>query len=124
MKTVNFLFFCVFMCCGTCVMGQSSFLDPSFGSGGQVISNFGGTLNGYFRTSVLLPDHKIIAAGWGGGNAIAIRYNENGTIDSTFAVNGVFTGPVTGRISSIALLPDGKLVMGGYSNFTVDDEVF
>lgn len=53
-------------------------LDPTFGSGGKVITDFSGT-NDTARSAALQPDGKIIAAGTtfpaGGGDFALARYN-------------------------------------------------
>ena len=89
--------------------------------------------NNTIEKLVVLPDGKIIAGGWfdllqdtgfteypRGGIA---RYNANGTLDPTFAVDGGVTGPDGSfpRVKDIARQPDGKLIIGGV--FTTVDGV-
>ncbi|MBP7450711.1 MAG: hypothetical protein KA817_11800, partial [Flavobacteriales bacterium] len=81
-------------------------IDPSFLSG----SGFTGDV----RALALQPDGKILVAGQmtaynGSPCARVVRLNTNGTIDATFNSG---TGP-NNNVSSIALLPDGSMVIGG-----------
>ena len=69
----------------------------------------------------LQPDGKIIAIGgfssFNGStnNARIVRVNSNGTTDPSFLVG---SGPGSGSVNSIALQPDGKILVGGsFSNF-------
>ena len=69
---------------------------------------------------IVQPDGKILIA----CNAIlqsynkytVARYNANGTIDTTFGVNGLtsaFVGPVHDMATSMALQADGKILVAG-----------
>ncbi|MDX3248117.1 calcium-binding protein [Streptomyces sp. ME18-1-4] len=100
-------------------------LDPTFGTGGKVITNFGGT---DFATSVQ-ADGKIVAAGFtsaGGANDFALaRYNTNGSLDTTFGTGGKVTtdfGGTNDGAHAVAVQPDGKIVAAGQSGsgFTLD----
>ena len=68
-------------------------LDPSFGTGGLVTTNFGAT--DVANAALLQPDGKIIAVGTsdaGGTNDFALaRYNSNGSLDSIFGTGGLVT---------------------------------
>src|SRR4030095_6308656 len=95
---------------------QSGTLDPSFGSGGTVLNDFGGRI-------ALKPDGKIVAAGGGanptdGFDFAVFRFNANGTPDTTFGSGGRTTTDLGGRFegaTSVALQPDGKIMAGGYA---------
>ena len=95
-------------------------LDPTFGSGGIVTTDFGGTVD--FGNSVALqPDGRIVMAGYvgaGSGFTFALaRYNPDGSLDATFGGDGkVEAGsgsPYKGGLADIALQPDGKILVGG-----------
>ncbi len=97
-------------------------LDSGFGAGGKVIHAVS-TNDNFINDVALQPDGKIVVTGWfdvtnGGTTRSAIvRYNTNGSIDTSFSQNGIFTteaGFVVGN--SIALQPDGKLVAFGDSS--------
>jgi uncharacterized delta-60 repeat protein len=96
-------------------------LDPTFGNGGIVTTDFGGTVD--FGNSVALqPDGKIVMAGYtasgGSGFTFALaRYNSDGSLDLTFDGDGkVEAGsgsPYKGGLADVALQPDGKIIVGG-----------
>jgi uncharacterized delta-60 repeat protein len=96
-------------------------LDPSFGSGGKVVTDFGGDYGGASAIAVQ-PDGKIVVAGNTGhayetrSFAIA-RYNSDGSLDNSFAGDGMQTTDIGGGFGSgghgLALQPDGKIVVVG-----------
>ena len=104
-------------------------LDNTFGT-----VDSGQTRLGYATTTIgsaddvayglaLQPDGKIVLAGQSnnGSNldfALA-RYNANGTLDTSFGTGGKVTtafGNGIDSISAVALQPDGKIVVAGYTN--------
>ena len=97
--------------------------DATFGSGGQVSTDFVGMEDDAF--SVLIqPDGKIVAVGSANNPATyydfaAVRYLSNGTIDTTFGVAGKvstdFGDQNFDRAHSAALQPDGKIVAAGFA---------
>jgi uncharacterized delta-60 repeat protein len=94
-------------------------LDPTFGAGGKVTTSFEGGGSG--RDIVVQPDGKLVAAGaarTSSGNAGfgLARFNTDGSVDSSFGSNGtVLTdfGPAADGIRSVALRPDGKIIVAG-----------
>jgi len=99
-------------------------LDPTFGVGGKVTTDFGGTVADA-EALILQPDGKLVAAGIEGSNVTGTfdfalaRYLPNGSLDPTFGVGGkVTTDFGTGeRAGALILQPDGKLVAAGFSEF-------
>jgi uncharacterized delta-60 repeat protein len=98
--------------------------DPSFGSGGMVITDIApGDVENAMRVAIQ-PDGKIVAAGYSqhvGGTSstfqqFVARYTPNGTLDGSFGNAGVVKRVVgdTTITSSLALQSDGKIVTGGY----------
>jgi uncharacterized delta-60 repeat protein len=97
--------------------------DATFGSGGQVSTDFVGMEDDAF--SVLIqPDGKIVAVGSANSPATfydfaAVRYLSNGTIDTTFGVSGKvqtdFGDQNFDRARSAALQADGKIVAAGFA---------
>ena len=98
-------------------------LDPAFGAGGKVTTDFGG-----FDSAVAVavqPDGKIVAAGLrrpfvGGAADVALaRYEPDGSLDATFGGGGKVTTALPegsdGLAADIAVQPDGKLVVVGMS---------
>jgi uncharacterized delta-60 repeat protein len=98
-------------------------LDTSF-SGDGMLTTPVGTSHDNGR-SVAIQNGKIVVAGYsysteGAGNAdfAVVRYNTDGTLDTTFSGDGKATTPV-GSLDDIAyamaLQSDGKIVVAGYS---------
>jgi uncharacterized delta-60 repeat protein len=97
-------------------------LDTSFDTDGIAITPVGGFFEGY-RSVVIQPDGKIVVAGAQNNSFpytdfAVIRLNTNGSLDSTFDMDGMVTTPVgtvgSGGISA-ALQADGKIVIVGNS---------
>lgn len=98
-------------------------LDTSFGDNGKVLTDFDKTtVNEGALAGVLQPDGKIIAAGFvnvfspGEGYFALVRYNPNGSIDTSFGNNGrvrISQRPHMHFVRAIALAPDGKIIVAG-----------
>jgi uncharacterized delta-60 repeat protein len=93
-------------------------LDPGFGGGGKVRTDFGGTEDAL--DLALQPDGKIVvvgAAGWSGAPWAVARYNPDGSLDSSFDGDGKIVTEFGGQqgASGVAVQPDGKIVVAGWS---------
>ncbi len=130
--------------CGAARFNADGSLDTSFATNGRFI--FLPFQIGSCRSPAiaLQPDGKILLGGntftpspdnsSGGDDAILIRLNANGTLDSSFGTNGflvTFTGTPESRfgfgggrghgagfITSIQVQTDGKIIAVGYANST------
>jgi uncharacterized delta-60 repeat protein len=90
-------------------------LDTTFNGSGQVVESFGGTAYGI--DLALQPDGKIVVSGNRSGDLLVARYTTTGTLDTSFGSGG-WTAIDFGSSeqgSSVALQPDGKIVVGGAS---------
>jgi len=104
------------------VSASQTILDTSFGSGGKVIwSPNSNTESRGAMGTVLQSDGKIVMFGGinevaGGAIMMVVRFNANGSIDTTFGTNGIanvtFGGSGETPIS-IDIQPDGKFVVCG-----------
>ncbi|HEV3085547.1 MAG TPA: DUF4214 domain-containing protein [Gemmataceae bacterium] len=107
-------------------------LDPSFGTGGIVTTNFG--LASLDRANALLiqPDSKIVAVGSSNQGASTVfalaRFDAQGKLDTTFGAGGKVTTSLAGQDDeafSVALQSDNKLIVagstkiGGFLDFAV-----
>jgi uncharacterized delta-60 repeat protein len=98
-------------------------LDTSFDSDGKVTNSIGSSID-YARSVAIQSDGKIVAAGYsrsGGNNDdfALVRYNTNGTLDTTFDSDGKVTTAIGSGADiaySVAIQTDGKIVAAGYSN--------
>src|SRR5690606_2970569 len=105
-------------------------MDSSFGNGGHALFSFG--VGDYGFSLTIQSDGKIIIAGATSSSAslsqsdfIVFRLNPNGTLDTSFAENGLFIrdfAPAKSKEFSndiagwVRVLPDGKLIVAGYSD--------
>jgi uncharacterized delta-60 repeat protein len=104
---------------------QTGALDPGFGSGGVVVTDFSGTFqnpqnNEGVNKVLVQPDGKVLAIGWTGTTSSVqalARYHPDGTPDSGFGTNGRKTRGVIAffpvSASDAALQPDGSIVVVG-----------
>lgn len=110
----------MFATCSMVVNAQSGSLDNTFNGNGIVTGNYTSG-NNSADAMVIQPDGKIIVAG-GTGLASSVkigvsRYNADGSLDTSFAVNGkrdFSSGWIKSFVKDIKLQQDGKIVMGGY----------
>jgi len=103
-------------------------LDKNFGSSGKVITDFGNDEHG---TAVAVQtDGKIVLAGDSGYYFTLVRYDPDGSLDSSFGMNGRVTTyfnyyyDSSGEIHSVAIQPDGKIVAAGYAYNWGTERVF
>jgi uncharacterized delta-60 repeat protein len=99
-------------------------LDATFGTGGRVISDFGGFEQP--NAVAIQSDGRLVLTGFAADNAnmvfndfVVIRYNSNGTLDLTFGVNGKaqtdFSGG-TDQAHAGVLQPDGRFIAAGVTS--------
>jgi uncharacterized delta-60 repeat protein len=94
-------------------------LDFGFGQRGKVNLKISPTSNDVARSVAIQPDGKIVVAGYsvsaGTTLFVVARYNADGTLDTSFGGVGLTEPVVTGTdfASSVALQPDGKIVVAG-----------
>jgi uncharacterized delta-60 repeat protein len=76
-----------------------------------------------FSSIAIQLDNKIILGGYieddsnGYKKMLITRYNADGNIDNSFGINGVFDSNISSAnsfVTSINLLPNGKILVGGY----------
>ncbi len=100
-------------------------LDPTFGTGGKVTTNFvGGGLDSANELA-LQPDGKIVLAGDStlpttGLDFTVARYNTNGSLDTTFSGDGKASANFSGSSSDfgygVALRDNGRILVNGYTS--------
>ncbi|MCB8920828.1 MAG: hypothetical protein H6662_04515 [Ardenticatenaceae bacterium] len=96
-------------------------LDPTFGGSGIVTTTLSAV--DYGRELALQSDGKIIVSGSsevnGNKDFALVRYNSDGSLDSSFDGDGVVITSISGsadEIWGIALQSDGKIVVSGDSD--------
>jgi large repetitive protein len=105
--------------------------DTTFGTNGTVITDLVvGSEREQPYAMVVQPDGKLLVAGTvtydfaPDNEMFVVRYNTNGTLDTTFGTNGKFVlnlggNDIHSEAYAIALLPDGKILLGG----SIDDRL-
>ena len=91
-------------------------LDPTFGSGGKVTTDFNGQSDTAHALAIQ-SDGKIVAAGYGGGGLALTRYTITGTLDSSFGTGGKVTTDFPGFSAlayALAIQSDGKIIAAGH----------
>ena len=90
-------------------------VDPTFGAGGSVITDFSGGDDDAWALAMQRSDGKIVVVGVADGDFALARYNVDGTSDLQFGINGRITLNFGGndRAFAVAIQPDGKIVAAG-----------
>lgn len=100
-------------------------LDISFGIGGIVVTEFEEyeiELNHFspdgIKAVFTLEDGKILCVGTAdnGKHFISVRYNENGSIDETYGVDGFVIVEDLGRATCADLNGNNDLIIGGFND--------
>lgn len=88
-------------------------LDEDFGAGGRVV--IPDAASSGLVDVVVLPDGRIVAGGFVGGDFAVVRLMPDGARDGTFGTGGVVVTEITGFALGANLLvqPDGKYVLHG-----------
>lgn len=94
-------------------------LDTTFDGDGKLVQEITSG-NDLINGLAIQPDGKIIAAGYVNGGLATdfatVRYNANGSIDSSFGTNGIARTDINGGIdggAEVLLLSSGKIVVAG-----------
>ncbi len=95
-------------------------LDSTFGTNGVVFTDLGSSED-QAEGVVIQPDGKIVVAGFmltanTGRDFAIVRYNANGTLDTTFGSGGIVTTDFDGlddQAGDVLLQPDGKIIALG-----------
>jgi len=91
-------------------------LDTSFDGDGIVTTDFGNDLG---QSVTLQADGKILVAGTSDGDFALVRYNSNGSLDTSFNGNGIVTASLgSGGYEvgeSVTVQADGKILVTGPS---------
>lgn len=98
--------------------------DPSFGGGGFRVEDFGGSDGA--NALVVQADGKIVAAGTsndlGNGDFALARFASDGSLDTSFGVNGHVLVDFGGSdvVSALVMQPDGRILAAGFSIIGTD----
>lgn len=106
-----------------CFAQHPGTLDETFGDSGKVIISISNGLD-VAEAVAIQSDQKIVVVGRGfysttGQDFVVIRCNSDGSLDSSFGNNGIVNTDVQGNsydgAYDLVIQPDGKILVGGYS---------
>jgi uncharacterized delta-60 repeat protein len=120
----SLLIFSVLLIASQQADAQAGKLDPMFGNGGIVTTDFGDQeRSGNVASAnavVIQPDGKIVVCGGIPGSSgfpipAVARYHSNGSLDKSFGTSGIVSTPNLEDVplTAIALQDDGKIVASG-----------
>ncbi len=104
------------------LIAQDGILDTSFGINGVVKTDIN-NLYDVFTAFTVQDDGKIIVVGNNASGSTAnkesiiVRYNENGSLDTSFGTNGIIVAAFStayDTLNAVEVQNDGKIVVGGY----------
>ncbi len=98
-------------------------LDTSFNGSGKVVTSLSNSSD-YASSVAIQPDGKIVVAGRSststGGDFAVVRYNNDGTLDTSFSGTGKVATSIGSNsndyAASVGIQSDGKIVAAGGSN--------
>jgi uncharacterized delta-60 repeat protein len=96
-------------------------LDSSFGTNGLVRSNLQPMGESVALALKIQSNGRLLVAGRAGNNAAVVRYDTNGTLDSSFDADGMLISSVAGRFTGIDTQIDGKIITASRSTTASDD---
>jgi uncharacterized delta-60 repeat protein len=98
--------------------------DTSFSYDGIVTTNISSD-DDYGMAITLQPDGRIVVAGTTGTDVALMRYNADGTLDSTFDVDGIVVTDLGGTdiAHAVSIQQDGKILVAG-SSFKAADNYY
>lgn len=105
-------------------------LDSSYGTAGKNSVSLGGSDLVY--GSYLQSDGKMLVVGGARPSSVedfgVTRFNANGSLDTSFGVNGVYTLDITAtktdRATGVGVQSDGKIIVAGYTRFASGNDNF
>ncbi|MEZ5421629.1 MAG: hypothetical protein R2682_00870 [Pyrinomonadaceae bacterium] len=101
---------------------SSGALDTSFDGDGMVVTAVNGG-NSSARSVVIQTDGKIILSGGGDPDSAIVRYNSDGSLDTSFDTDGIRIFNVNNNndefFEDLALQPDGKILAIAHTLYSV-----
>lgn len=94
-------------------------LDTGFGEDGRVTVDLGGDA-GYGSDIAIQADGRIVLSGVDGDDLTLVRLLHDGSLDVSFADEGVFTADLGFSGNALQIQPDAKIVVvgSGYTSYT------
>ena len=96
-------------------LAPSGVLDATFGTGGRVDTFISSPFG-----LALQPDGKFVVGGSSSTGLVLIRFNADGTLDTSFGAFGTADthfGTLGGYVRKVLVQPDGKIIAIGITNY-------
>ncbi|WP_431136051.1 T9SS type A sorting domain-containing protein [Psychroserpens mesophilus] len=127
-KLQNFkiIFVLIFLLSFGTFHAQNGILDPTFGTNG-IVNTTNNEDPEQFNTILEVNNNKFLAAGTADYNATIIRFNQDGSIDTSFGVDGILEldfGGTREDIEDMVKQPDGKILITAETKNSNDDYDF
>lgn len=87
-------------------------LDTSLNGTGKVFTNLGVSIN-WADDIEVLPDNKFLVVGSVNPGILLLRYNSDGTLDTSFGSNGLVISNVSSAGVGVDVQSDGKIIVVG-----------
>lgn len=116
-KIIIFNFFNFLLCTQLLINSPSSY-DTSFSDTGSTANLYIAQTINQAQDIIAQNDGKIVTVGNAGENGIIVRYNNNGSLDTSFNTTGYVTVTIGSQtnILAVALQPaDQKILIAGYA---------
>ncbi len=105
---------------------QDGTLDPAFGTGGKVILSIDSRSSG--ASLAIQSNGKIVQGGYSNWFINLLRYNSDGTPDTTFGAGGSVITDIEGYYSeqchSVVIQDNGKILVGGHGKHNSNDNPY
>lgn len=100
-------------------------LDTTFDTDGKVTTNLGSNYEYIAEIAIQPADDKIVVVGSknisiNNNNIVVARYNTDGSLDTTFDGDGIFTSSLVSFGSAILIQSDGKILINGLIRLNED----
>lgn len=112
------IFLALILCSAATVPAADGDLDLSFNGTGFRLTDVASSSNDVGRDIFVQPDGKIMVAASCNGRFCALRYNADGTLDTTFSGDGIAESSFTAAATAGGLQADGRVVVAGLLNST------
>lgn len=100
--------------------------DTTFGNNGAVFTQYPGDAATQASAIAMQSTGRILLAGGGTGGFAVVRYNTDGSVDSTFGVGGLVSidfSEGNDAATGMAVLPDDRILLSGYSSGLISDSI-
>jgi uncharacterized delta-60 repeat protein len=102
-------------------------LDTGFGGGDGIVTTAIGAGTDWLETIAVQSDGKIVGTGGNQSDVVVVRWNTDGTLDTSFGGgDGIVTTDVGTGIdvsNDVLLQPDGKIVVGALATLSGNDSL-